>query len=252
MTRATLLTSLAFAMLASFTASVAQADQFSLNVIKCNCLPSGTSGGTVTLTQTNSNEVEVTVQLSSGLQLHDQGLTTFSFNISGVSSLTLVSAISGNGNDQVILANNTTAIGGPYTLQVPSMNADGLGNFQFGLECNGGSNGCVNFPTSLQFFVTGNGTLAMADFENTNGGTGMGNHGSVTDFSVNVAGATSSGCTGVVGAGSGTGQSTASGGFTNTSNCENAPAVPEPTSIAFFGTGLIGLGFLLRKKFSRS
>ena len=28
------------------------------------------------------------------------------------------------------------------------------------------------------------------------------------------------------------------------------PAVPEPTSIAFFGTGLLGVGFVLRRKFA--
>lgn len=243
MTRATLLASLAFAMLASFTGPVALADQFQLNVIQCNCLPVNTIAGTVTLTQQTSNQVEVTVQLSSGLSLHDEGLTTFSFNVSGVSSLSLVSAFTGSGNNQVVVLTNGATQGGPYSLLTPP-NADGLHTFQFGLECNGGSNGCPGDPTTLQFEVTGNGTLSMSQFETTDNGN------SVTDFSANVAG-TGSCTTGVVGAGSGTGQSTGTGGFSSPSSC-SSPPVPEPTSIAFFGSGLIGLGFVLRKKFSRS
>lgn len=205
------------AALAVCTAPLAQADTFNLNAIYCNCLPSGSSAGTVEITQQSANVVQISVNLAAGLTFHQSGgLDAFVFN--GPAGLT---------------ASNVT-VGAGWTFGA-SGHEDGAGNFRYQLTCVAAPNGCVGDPSTLVFTIAG----TVAQFETTNGGS------SNSFFAANVANPTQSGCTGMVGAGG----SGPSGGFTGSSNC-GVPNVPEPTSIAFFGTGLIALGFVIRRKFS--
>ena len=213
----------------------ARADTFNLNVNQCNCIPTSLGGiaGTVTVTAPATNEVEIVVSLNSPLQFHQtSGLDAFDFNAVGFSLTSANITINNNGG-------STWALVGSG-----SQHEDGLGTFMYSLECTAGANGCVTAPVrTLDFTITASG-LTLAAVENRN------SNASNTDFGANVANANTSGCTGMVGAGNGTAQSTATG--TTSSGClgTTPPSVPEPTSIAFLGTGLLGLLVVARRKVS--
>lgn len=226
--RKLLIISAAVMVLAFAGPGTASADTFDLNAIYCNCLPSGTVAGTVTLTQFQTNIVDVLVQLSApNLTFHDQGLNSFSFN--GPAGLT---------ESNFSIVNNG---GGSWTFGTGG-NADGAGNFMYFFMCAAAPNGCTGNPTVLEFRVTSTGVTPV-DLE-TLGGRG----GSKTDFAANVANRNVSGCTGIVGGGNGTGQSAPSGGLDGAhENCGSTP-VPEPTSMVLLGTGLLAVGARLRPR----
>ena len=223
MSRAKIWITLAVAAVAIFATPAARADNFALNVDYCGCIPTGTSAGNVSVTNVG-NAVTITATLTNGDVFHDQGLASFAFNVVGFSGL--------QSSDFTI--NN--AGGSTWTFVSPAQTADGAGTFMYNFECAGGANGCNGNPTTFSFTLSKT-ALTKSAFESTNGGA------SNVYFAVNVANPSTTGCTGEVGAGGVTGPT-----GTGRAACSSTTQTPEPTSIAFFGTGLIGLGIVLRKR----
>lgn len=237
----TLLGLLAIAVVVMAFGTPAVADTFTFNVDYCSnpCLggvPASNNGGTVAVTQSGTNIVDVLVSLN--YPFHDQGLESFAFNITGNPTLTLVTGALALGDIKIINAG-----GSGWTFSQPAGNTDGAGKtFGYSLDCTAGSGVCVGSPSTLEFQVDITG-LTPASFETLSGSGGTTVN---VDFAANVANGT---CTGMIGAGNGTSQST--GATTNAGTPCGAPPpppVPEPGAMTLFGTGLVALGGLLRRK----
>lgn len=236
MSRVSLWTLLGIAIVAICTAPAARADVFNLNVDFCtlSCLGGvGNVGGTVTLTLgTGSNGItagnvrfDVNLAAPAGVQLNfhqTNGLDAFMFNYAGTATLSF-SGLTTNYNQPL----------GPG-----SYHEDGAGSFEYIIKYY--TQPAVD-GTSLTFTVHGTDSsgaavpLALSDFETRNSDA------SLVDFAANVS---NGACTGLIGAGNGTGVSTAA--FYGTGPCSGA--VPEPTSIVLFGSSLLLAGFLVRKR----
>lgn len=175
------------------------------------------SYGTVTLSQEAAGVVEVKVNLSSGVGFVDTG--------AGGKNILLFD-ITGNPTITETDFNNTTDFAAGTTSSGQSIHADGSGNWQYSAACTaaGCSNGGSNpNPGPLSFDVTATGLTPNSFASN---GTGF--------FAADI-------CTAI---------NTTTGGCSGKTGVVFAPGsgvpVPEPTTLALFGAGLMGLGAIGR------
>jgi hypothetical protein len=242
-------------VVAGLSAPIARADTFTFNIDYCSnpCI-NGTTGGTVVLTQTAQNIVDVLVTLQTGLTFNKAtgsgSLNSFVFNILNNPTLTMTTAAGAPAANQLKIINGG---GSTWALIQPAVNANGAGStFGYALDCSPGSSGCAGSPSVLEFQVNVSG-LTVASLETRNGAVSKKGSQTVVnvDFAANVMNGT---CGGMIGAGDGTGQSTPATMHTGTP-CATpggattaGAAVPEPTSAVLMGTvAAIALGGLRRK-----
>jgi hypothetical protein len=217
-------------------APMASADIFQLNVDYCSmlCIPGGTSGGTVTVTGNNTTSVTIDVSLNAPLDSHQtSGLDAFEFNAVSSSGL----SISGLTSGFEICGGVTSG-----AFSSCSNHEDGSGTFldiiclTTAASCPQTNGGPGVGGNTLAFTLTSSGAINVETLNGT----------SNVDFAVNVTNGT---CTGLIGGGNRTGQSTASP--SSGSSCASTSAtstVPEPTSILLLSTALIFAATLLKNR----
>ncbi|MBS1800886.1 MAG: PEP-CTERM sorting domain-containing protein [Acidobacteria bacterium] len=193
---------------------------FSLNYSACSSGCSVLPAGTVELQQNGANSVNVSVSLASDYsfrQAPDNNHHSLVFDLSGVSGVSATNIASGPTSQTFSF------------LGLGSYKDAGLGsNFQYAFDCTTCAKGATGTPTqSLTFTLTGTGLTESSFVSN----------GSYY-FGVDVVGLDSAagiGLTGNIGA-TGPGSPVA------------PPAVPEPSSLLLFGTGLTAIGGMIRKR----
>ena len=208
-------------------AGLAHADSFTMTLDHCGgtggCLQGGTYTGSVDVTQgLNSSTVNITVTLSpSGSIAFQQD--SISSNCNG---------ICGSFAFNLDLVSPTIAINGLPAGWGSATNGqmDGAGTYEYLVDCaTACTTGQLTNPNSITFSVVrSGGTLSPSDFE-TDGTLGA------TDFfAADVVGKMPAG-------GVNTGVISGSGLTTTT---------PEPASLLLFGSGLMGIAGIVRRRFS--
>jgi len=218
------------------TASQAAADTFNLNDIYCNCLPGGSSaGGTVTLNDAG-NDVQFIVDLNDLLNFHySNAFDLFAFNYAGAfpeSSFSITTALPAGWSLSTNPLGNASmaAAGKDFDLFISCASCTGQG---------GGISG-VNVLTFTLHSTAGN--LDPINFETVVGDSGTNNN----NFAASVTQTSVSGCTGVIGGGSGNGQSTPQASTGGTS-CGTTLVPDGGSTLGLFGLGMLGLGYLRRR-----
>jgi len=183
------------------------------------CLGGLTSAGTVTVTETATG-LNFSVTLATGFTIINTGFDgSFGFNLNP---------------DQVVTYSNLTAgftpVGGNPVGAQNLTQWDGFGSWEYAVLRNvqGGGNGLP----SLSFDLTGTSLLTLASLQR---GSGCGDCSLQPFFVVDVRSGTT-GLTGLVDASVGTAPS--------------PQKIPEPQSLALLGIGLIGAGFIRRRRAS--
>jgi hypothetical protein len=220
----------------------ASATTFQLNDIYCNCLPAGsTNGGTVDVTASGGNLTFV-VNLNDLLNFHySNAFDLFGFNYDGPGTLSLVGPIV----TQAANGSSVSSSGWGLTQTAKSGAQDGAGNsFNWFIDCAScsGGGGGISGVNILTFTISSSGkSLVLGDVAILSGNN--------VDFSAAVTRTTLSGCTGVIGGGNGTGDSTSkpsTGIAADGINC--GATVPDGgTTAGLLGLGMLGLAYLRRR-----
>jgi hypothetical protein len=173
---------------------------FDQDYCSTSCL-NGALGGTVTLSQTDADNVLVTVDLT-GVYFHStKDSFAFDLDLTGAT----INSISDSTDFAAVL--NTT------------VGEDGAGNFNYAVDCSkcGPAHNDTQGITSVSFTVSDSSGISLSDFQTSSGGTG------VNYFAASVYNASNTSCTGEIGA---DGMSSSSSTATGTT-CSMS-AVPAP------------------------
>lgn len=194
---------------------------FALSVSSTSMLP-GSNFGSVQLTQNGQAEVDFTVSLATGYAFAKTGSikNAFAFNIGG-------------GNGFMVDLTGTSSSSGTYVVSSAPIdkNTRGFGQFSNGINFTGTAGGGMSgqYTAPITFKVTNSSGVSYADFENLNSAGYL--------FAADI-GNIASGATGSVG----------SGQNARTPDGNPSTPVPEPTTVALLGLGLMGLVITRRRK----
>jgi hypothetical protein len=173
------------------------------------------------LTGDGAGNVGVDLSPTSGMGFVSTGAgETLLFDLSGTSTITITGLTSG-----FKLLNSTGNCATSCTASDGSIHADGTGTWQFAIDCSTacGTGGNMPFTGHVKFTIDG---ISVSQFVVNGNGFSFG-----SDICTHVG---QSGCTGL------TGDITAGNG--------TLQQVPEPATLSLFGTGLLALGAMARRR----